>query len=211
MYIFIDEAGDLSNFSATGSKYFLLVAVVAKNHEPANAILDLRHDLERESFEIPRGFHAKNDPKPRRNRVFECLKKLPIELHVVAIRKENIFPHLRASESWMYGFAFKKIVSSLSDSLRRRIGRKRLVLPTYSTGSLRKQIVAVCRNTIVGLYPDEFEIAFWESSGHAGLQIADYCSWAIQRKLERGETESLEDIKTLIEHVVSPWESLNDL
>ncbi len=205
MYIFVDEAGDLSDFSVTGSKYFLLAAVVAQDHGPCNELSDLRHDLERESFELPRGFHAKNDPKPRRQRVLKCLKDMHIEVHVVAIRKESIFLHLRTSESWLYGFALRKIADSLSPFLPNESSRKRLVLPVYSTGLLRRQTADVCRNTILELFPHVFEIAIWESSSHAGLKIADYCSWAIQRKLERDDDTALNEIKNHIKSAFSPW------
>ena len=32
--------------------------------------------------------------------------------------------------------------------------------------------------------------AQWPANGDTGLQIADYCSWAIQRKWERGDLRS---------------------
>lgn len=205
MYIFVDEAGDLSDFSVTGSKYFLLAAVIANDHGPCNGLTDLRHDLERELYELPRGFHAKNDPKPRRQRVLKCLREMHIEIHLVAIRKEIIFDHLRTSEAWLYGFALKKVATSLSIALSNNASRKRLVLPSYSTGTLKRQTAVLCRNTVLELFPQVFEIAIWESSSHAGSQIADYCSWAIQRKLERDDDTALNEISQHIKSVISPW------
>lgn len=183
-----------------------MAAVVSYDYGPCNALTDLRHDLERESYELPRGFHAKNDPKPRRHRVLKCLKGMPIEIHVIAIRKESIYLHLRSSESWLYGFTFKKIVDLLlSTFLEIETRRKRLVLPVYSSGLLKRQTADVCRNTILESYANVFEIAVWETSSHAGLQIADYCSWAIQRKLERDDGTALNEIKSQIRSACSPW------
>lgn len=205
MYIFIDEAGDLTDFSASGSKFFLLTAVVAHDHGPSNALTDLRHDLEREYYELPRGFHAKNDPNPRRQRVLKCLKGMPIEIHVVAIQKASIYFHLRSSESWLYGFALRIIIRSLLAFLTNEAIRERLVLPVYATGLLKRQTADVCRNTILESFPNVFEVAIWETSSHAGLQIADYCSWAIQRKLERDDGTALNEIKSQIRSACSPW------
>ncbi len=205
MYVFVDEAGNLSNYTDSGSKYFVLTAVLTISHEPLNQLNDLRHDLERESYALPRGFHAKEDPHPRRKRVLGCLKEMKIEIHTVAIKKDLVFLNRRIPESWVYGYGLKHMFGFLSAT---RLGtnlRNRLVFPIYSTGKTRREISETCRRVIEESFKGSFEIAIWETSSHPGLQIADYCSWAIQRKLERDDDTAISEIRKHLKSAFSPW------
>jgi hypothetical protein len=205
MYIFVDEAGDLSDYTGTGSKYFVLAAVVAGNHDPCNQLTDLRHDLERETYLLPKGFHAKDDPAPRRKRVLHSLKEMEIEIHVVAIKKELVILNRRTPESWVYSYALKHMFGYLSTQVLHNNLRNRLVLPTYSTGKIRRAVAEVSRNIIENVPNIGIELAIWETSSHAGLQIADYCSWAVQRKLERNDDSAIRILKNQIRSSFSPW------
>lgn len=44
-----------------------------------------------------------------------------------------------------------------------------------------------------------FRTAYWQAASDPCLQIADYCSWAIQRKWERGDERSYVLIKDKIQ------------
>ena len=43
-----------------------------------------------------------------------------------------------------------------------------------------------------------WEVAFWPSNSDPCLQIADYCTWAIQRKWEKNDSRSYDLIKDKI-------------
>lgn len=205
MYIFVDEAGNLSDYSDSGSKFFVLSAVIADDHSPCNQLTDLRHDLEKESFSLPKGFHAKSDPRPRRERVFNRLNDMEIAIHVVAIKKDHVLHNLRKPESWVYGYAVKLLVTYICELDIHPSHRKRLVLPIYASGKLRQSTSAVCRRSVEEYSQNQFEIAIWETATHPGLQIADYCSWAVQRKLERGDDSAINKIRKQIKSAFSPW------
>jgi hypothetical protein len=49
-------------------------------------------------------------------------------------------------------------------------------------------------------------VAFWPAESDPCLQVADYCTWAIQRKWERGDTRSYDLIEDKIESEFDAWE-----
>ncbi|MFP5434163.1 MAG: hypothetical protein ACLGIM_13765, partial [Alphaproteobacteria bacterium] len=53
----------------------------------------------------------------------------------------------------------------------------------------------VVRQTVKGV---RARTSFWQCSTDPCLQLADYCTWAIQRKWERGDTRSYNLIKDRI-------------
>jgi hypothetical protein len=49
-------------------------------------------------------------------------------------------------------------------------------------------------------------VAFWPVQSDPCLQVADYCTWAIQRRWERGDTRSYDLIKSKIATEFDAWE-----
>lgn len=52
----------------------------------------------------------------------------------------------------------------------------------------------------------QWAIDFLPSRCDPGLQVADYCAWAIQRKWERGDTRSYDLIKRRITNEYDLWQ-----
>ncbi len=49
--------------------------------------------------------------------------------------------------------------------------------------------------------------AFWPAQTDPCLQIADYCTWAIQRKWERGDTRAYDLIKSKVVREYDLWKN----
>ena len=114
MLCFIDESGELSNYTPTGSQYFLCTAVLMYDYEPVLALYDLRHQLEHEGYPRQCGFHAKNDPRPMKKRVFDLLARSTIFIHSVALKKSSIYEGLRGDEAFVYRIACRMLFNPYS-------------------------------------------------------------------------------------------------
>ena len=69
----MDEAGDF-NFSANGTRYFLLTSVTKERpFEAFKALHDLRYDLLEAEVEVEEYFHATEDKQVVRDRVFAVI------------------------------------------------------------------------------------------------------------------------------------------
>lgn len=185
MFVFIDESGELSNYTLTGSRYFLCTAVLMDDCKPIEALQELRYQLEHEGFPLPRGFHARHDPLPRRRRVLETLAMAPISIHSIALKKERVYQDLRDDEAFVYRIACRILLKFLFSDHLPTSEQHSIVFGTYGTGETARRLKSYLRSTI-----EEFgsrhdtRVAFWDACTHAGLQIADYCAWMTQRHLE---------------------------
>ena len=185
MLCFVDESGELSNYTQTGSTYFLCTAVLMYDYEPIKDLYELRHALEHEGFPLPAGFHAMVDARPMRRRVFNLLSGQPIFVHTIALRKSQIYPNLRPDEAFVYRIACRMLFSSLFANFLADIDEHSIVFSTFSSGKVARRLKSFQEHIM-----HEFgsvhskRVAFWEAPSHAGLQIADYCSWIAQRSLE---------------------------
>jgi len=73
LYIFLDEAGNL-DFSSSGTKYFILGAVVKERPFLAcRQLIDLKYDIIEHGADIDK-FHASEDTQHVRNSVFKSYK-----------------------------------------------------------------------------------------------------------------------------------------
>lgn len=205
MLCFVDESGDLSNYSNTGSKYFLCTAVLMYDYLSINQLSELRLALEHEGFPIPSGFHAKNDPRPRRKRVFDLLSKQSLYIHCVALKKEKVFPKLRTDEAFVYRIACRLLFNSLFSHFLADCDDHSIVFSNYSEGEIARRLRAYQTQLIqeFGSVHNSKRIAFWDSASNEGLQIADYCSWMIQRNLENPMDSEAVETRTLMENRIA--------
>ncbi len=61
----------------------------------------------------------------------------------------------------------------------------------------RQAIEKAIKQSLAKMLPDgmKYRILHHASRSHYGLQVADYCCWAVFRKMQRGETEHYDRIK----------------
>jgi Protein of unknown function (DUF3800) len=186
MLCFVDESGDLSNYTTSGSSYFFCTAVLMWDYEPINVLQDLRLQLEHEGFPLPSGLHAKNDARPMKTRVFNLLSRQTIYIHSIALRKAKVYETLRDDEAFVYRIACRILFQSLFTRFLADQDDHSIVFSNYSGGSVAQKLKDFQRKLIeeFGTVHRSKRIAFWDASTHAGLQIADYYSWMLQRHLE---------------------------
>lgn len=197
-YIFLDEAGNF-DFSPTGARYFVLTSVSMRRPFAAHIALDdYKHDclefgLDKEYF------HCAEDNSRVRSRVFELIARhlggLRIDSLVVEKRKTG--PALRDDRRFypaMLGYLLRHVlpreieagaqeVIVITDTLR--VQKKRQAIEKAIQQALAKMLPAGMR----------YRILHHASRSHYGLQVADYCCWAVFRKWQRGETEHYDRLK----------------
>jgi len=201
LYLFIDEAGDF-NFSNTGTKYFVLTA--ASKTRPFTwelPISSLKYDLIEFGLDIEY-FHASEDRQPVRDRFFgkicEELNEMRIDSIVIEKRKTGL--SLQVMETFypmMVGYLLKYILD------QRNISNYKGVVVLTDSLPVRKKREAIekaIKMTVSKMLPPnkKYKVLHHASKSCIGLQVADYCNWAIFRKWERSDKRSYELIKTCI-------------
>jgi hypothetical protein len=199
-HFFVDEAGNFDFSLRRGaSKYFVLTSVTMNDCESADRLLDLRRELSWTGHPLTDAFRATSDKQAVRDRVFEAIVQMDLRVDATVFEKRKTQPDrqpmLRFYKLAWYLHAkhVMPLACDASDELRviaASIGTKK---EQIAIGSAINDVVIQC-----GRKPDITKVAHWPASTDPGLQIADYCCWAIQRKWESEDSRSFDTMKHLV-------------
>ncbi len=201
LYLFIDEAGDL-NFSRTGTKYFTFTAVTrTRPFEWENQVASLKYDLIEFGLDIEY-FHASEDRQSIRDRFFSIIRdpSTEIRLDALIIEKNKIGPALREVERFypkMVGYLLKYVLEQRNISNYSGIV---IITDSIPVKKKREAIEKAIKTTVSKLLPHDmkYNVLHHSSKSCTGLQIVDYCNWAIFRKWERLDERSYNLIQSYI-------------
>lgn len=199
-YLFIDEAGDL-NFSGRGnsSAFFILSSVVADSYRPAIRLMKLRHDLVIEGDYNGHFFHASEDSQSIRDRVFAEIQKLDLRIDATVFEKAKAVEHRREDHKF-YELAWYLHMKHVIPSAIHSDDNLIIFVATLNTSKKQADFRKALSGTIndIGGRRGVTKVVYWPAQCEYGIQIADYCGWAIQRKWERGDSRSYD----LIAHAI---------
>jgi uncharacterized protein DUF3800 len=198
LYLFLDEGGDL-NFRPTGSRFFTMTSI-AKTR-PFNVSRDLealKFDLMEEGEDIEY-FHASEDRQRIRDRVFKVIRPNLGRrvIDAVVVEKRKTHPSLRPVIDF-----YPKMLSYLLDYALRKSDLRQtseviIVTDALPLNEKRKVFEKTIRSELKAKLPSgvPFRVMHHASKSCFGLQIADYCNWAIYRRWQKGDTRSYDLIR----------------
>lgn len=201
LYVFLDEGGNL-NFAPTGTRYFTLSAVSKERPftiEPV--LLNLKYDLVELGLNIEY-FHASEDRQKVRDQVFGAIMNNPDQLRVdtIVVEKRKTGLALQPPEHFyprMLGQLLKYILNG-----RHVEDYDEIIVITDSlpVTSKRKSFEKGIKQTLAEMLPahKKYRLLHHASKSSMGLQIADYCNWAIFRKWEGGDQRSYQLIEKAV-------------
>jgi len=170
------------------------------------ALLELRRDLALTSDQVLSEFHAAEDRQAVRNEVFGLLALDSFRIDATILDKTKTVPYLAADplrfykEAWYLHFKYvgPKIAGPKDELLvvasSLEVSRKKSVL----AHAVRDVVEQIVRTSV-------WATAFWPAQADPCLQVADYATWAIQRKYERDDTRSYELIRGKVATEFEPF------
>lgn len=189
-YVFADEAGNFDFSRGHGaSRYFILCTVASHHCEAGDALLALRRDLGWRGLHLDQVFHATEDPQAVRDEVFALLADMDCWIDATVLEKCKAQPHLR-DEAQLYKMAwylhFKYLARQMDSSDRLFVAASSL-----GTKKARGALHTAVDDVVRQLSPcRSHRVAFWPANSDPCLQVADYCTWAVQRKWEKADDRS---------------------
>ncbi|MCO5216902.1 MAG: DUF3800 domain-containing protein, partial [Thermomicrobiales bacterium] len=200
VHYFVDEAGNFDFSDKPGaSKYFILTSVKMTDCSGADALISLRREFEWSGVEFDDGaFHATSDKQAVRDEVFKRIVTMDIRVDTWIIEKLKAHSDFHTLEG-MYNLAWN---SHTQHTLYQAVPyHEELHIYAGSIGVKKKNrnlMISQIRSAVHDTGRDQRDtvISICEAKVDPGLQVADYCCWAIQRKWERNDTRSYD----LIQH-----------
>lgn len=207
-FVFSDETGDFAFKPPPGaSKYFIVCSVTLENCDVGEALLRLRRQLEWEKLPLERDFfHATQDKQAIRDRVFDAIKDERFRIDATILEKSKAMNHIRVSKEQFYKYAWYYHFKHIGPNIAVRANE--LYINTASIGLKKGQAAfSSAVNDVVqqSLRGVEWVTTFSQAACDPCLQLADYCTWAIQRKWERGDERSYRLIQRRIATEFNLW------
>ena len=190
VYVFLDESGNL-DFNTSGTRYFVLTSASMKRPFQMNDALDgYKYDCVEYGLD-PERFHCAYDNKYVRNRVFDIIgdHSEGLEIHSLFVEKSRVAPDNRAEERFypeMLGNLLRHVLETPFHAAADEII---VITDTLPLKRRRHAIRWAVKPTLARMLPNSprYRVLHHDSRSHYGLQVADYCCWAIFRKHERGD------------------------
>lgn len=207
-FVFADEAGCF-NFSRGHniSKYYIVCTVTMPSCDIASALLDLRRDLAWQNLPVGEYFHATKDKQSVRDAVFDCICKHTFRVQATIMEKSKAQPHVRSSRDRFYKYGW---LYHFRHGIAKKIAPDdELMITTASIGTKKGQgVFTDAVNDVIQqhLPRDRWRAIFCPCASDPCLQVADYCTWAIQRKWELNDDRSYKIISDRITYEYELWE-----
>jgi hypothetical protein len=204
IHMFSDESGDFT-FKPTGSRFFLIATVTMGECSIGDELRELQRELAWKGIVIE-AFHAKDDFPTTRRLVYDLIAKSDIRIDATCLEKRKTQPKVAADPAYFYKLAtylhFKYVVPRVAN-------RSDDLMVVASSLTMKKKKAALhesVKDVVNQVSPTRrFVTAFFQNSTDPCLQLADYAAWAVQRKLEMGDSSWLDLIEPNIGTIFEPF------
>lgn len=197
-YIFLDESGNF-DFSANGTRYFLLTCVsMRRPFQVFGKLEGYKYDCIEHGGDVEY-FHCYDDRKAVRDSVFGVIEAHLGDMRIdcLVAEKRKARPPLQEDTRlyrWSLGYLLRHTLSCELDAGTSDVI---VITDTIPVNKKRRAVEkaihgSVIRKQLPGM---KYRILHHQSRPHYGLQVADYCCWAISRKWQRGESAWYDRIK----------------
>jgi hypothetical protein len=208
VHVYGDEGGDLV-FKPPGSgvsRYFIIGTVTfGADCSLGNRLLDLRRTLAWEGLTLPE-FHAANDKQQVRDRVYALLAEADFRFDVTILDKSKTREDIRADPLYFYKLAWYLHLKYVAPRIVRSSDELMVVASALQISKKKVAVARAVRKVVEQVSPTAtYRTGFVPTMSDPCLQIADYMTWAVQRKYELGDHRSYDLIGRKIASEFQPF------
>lgn len=189
-YIFLDESGNF-DFGPQGTRHLVLTSVgMRRPFSASDRLDDYRHGCIESGTDIEY-FHCHADRRDVREAVFDVIATHldAIRIHCLVVEKANVDPALRSPDRLYPRMLGYLVRAALREETIAGADEVVVMTDTIPVNRKRKAVEKSIQLAVARKQPlkPRYRILHHRSCSHYGLQMADYCCWAIFRKWEKGD------------------------
>lgn len=190
VYLFGDEAGNFDFSGGPGaSRYFILATVTMASWQPGDRLQALRRRLAWRGVQLGAVLHASEDPQAVRDEVFRVLSSCELRVDATIIDKRQVPAGLRDPHD-LYRRVWHEHFARIADDIAEPGDRLLAIASDLGTRKRRGAFHVAVDDAVRASAQCTHRVAFWPNMSEPCLVVADYCTWAIQRKWERADDRS---------------------
>jgi hypothetical protein len=190
VYLFGDEAGNFDFSDGPGaSRYFILATVTMSNCQAGDRLQALRRRLAWQGVHLGAVLHATEDPQSVRDAVFQTLTLCEMRIDATIIDKRSI-PDAMRNPNDLYRHVWHEHFARIARDIAQPGDRLLAVASDLGTRKRRGAFHVAVDEAVRASAQCIHRVAFWPNMSEPCLVVADYCTWAIQRKWERNDSRS---------------------
>lgn len=213
IFLFADEAGCFTfNRQQNVSRFYIICTVTLQSCEVGEELLKLRRSLAWQKIEMGDFFHASTDRQEIRDHVFQVIRAANFDIQATIMEKSKAQPQVRSSEDRFYKYGWHYHFQHSSGRYLRKDDELHLTIATIGTKKKRILFEDAVRDVInQKISKRSWRASFWPCQSDPCLWVADYCTWAIQRKWESGgrDVRSYDLIRDKIKYEYDLWQRGN--
>lgn len=210
VYVFADEAGNFDfSLKQGASLWFILGSVTLYDPAVGNRLLELRRELAWQGVALDSTFHAAEDLQIVRDEVFRLLQRESFRIDYTVVDKRKTIPRLQADKNRFYKQTWFMHFKYVAKGIANPADELLVVAASLGTKKERKALRIALDDVVnqSAAFCSNFQVAFWPAESDPCLQVADYVTWAVQRKYERGDTKSYDLIKDKVATEFRPFDA----
>ncbi len=190
VYLFGDEAGNFDFSERPGaSRYFMLATVKMHDWQAGNRLQALRRRLAWQGVHLGAVLHASEDPQAIRDEVFGVLARCELRIDATIVAKRDVPAALHDAHA-LYRYAWHEHLARIAGELAHAGDRLLAVASDLGTRKRRGAFHLAVDDAVRSTARCTHRVAFWPNMSEPCLVVADYCTWAIQRRWERNDARS---------------------
>lgn len=135
--------------------------------------------------------HATQDPQAVRDQVFGTLQRCDMRVDATIVSKASVPVELRDPHR-LYRYAWHEHFGRIASEVARTGDRLLAVASDLGTRKRRGAFHIAVDDAVRRSARCSHRVAFWPNMSEPCLVVADYCTWAIQRRWEREDRRSHE-------------------
>lgn len=200
-YILLDESGDLGfSFDKGSSKHFVVTIIFTENKRKLEKIarkifLSLKKKEQKRS-----SLHAYHEQPITRQRLLKELQGTDCKIMVIVLNKKRVYTKLQDEKAVLYNFVtnilldrlFTKKPFDMPDGVTLLASRRE------TNVFLNENFKSYLASQVTGNHKMKINVDIAKHQDDRALQIVDFVSWAIFRKIEHGDDSYYNLVKGLI-------------
>jgi hypothetical protein len=209
VYVFGDEAGDFTFERKPGaSRYFMIGTVTMGECSIGEQLLALRRELAWDGIHLDQ-FHASGDKQGVRDKVFAVIAAATrddLRIDATILDKTKTYPRIADNPLYFYKLAWFMHLKYVAPRVCRTADELLVVASALQIWKKKQAVKQAVAEVVQQVSPTvKYHATFFPAATDPCLQVADYATWAIQRKWEGNDSRSYDPIRHLVRSTFEPY------